>query len=256
MEHTNAWQRLKQHLIIPKEQPKAVYLSNNSKTGLSINVPPPLTCRPTKACIGFCYAATGPVSFPLSIVRQAQNWLRFEYLARASADEVADEADRIAGKMRFEGQDWLRVFGVGDLQHGSLRLINALARRHPELTLWVSTRRWDLAKKLSRKPNLQVMLSIDSTTQNRDLQKAKQMLKERPGQALLAFVQCEEGEKSPLKADVVFPVHRGSKRAAWTRPFPGSRRERAWCPAVLDDGEPHKNACDKCRRCFDPKKRR
>ena len=257
MDEQTAWARLKNRTLVPKEQPKQLYLSGNTKTGHSINVPIALTCHPTKACIRFCYGRSGPIAFTPAIVRQAQNWLRFEALEKASLREVEREADRIRGAMLYVGQDFLRVFGVGDLQLGSVRFINVLAERHPDLILWVSTRRIDLASKLAYQMNIQLMFSTDVTTRSRDAAAMLKLVSARPTSAFMSFVQQSEGEEPRFGTSnvplVIFPQHKAAgRRAPWTakRRHPDIR----WCPAGVagDSGLPHKNACASCRHCIDP----
>lgn len=250
---STAWLRLRDRVVLPKEEPRGLYLSDNDKTGHSINVPIPLTCHPTAACSKYCYGMSGPIAFPMSLVRQAQNWMRFEYLAKASVSEVNQEADRIAGAMLYAQQDFLRVFGVGDLQPGSVRFINALARRHPTLTLWVSTRRTDLVDGLRPAKNLHIMLSTDATTPEKELKRMRRFIQRRRPQAYLAFVQRSVDERPPKDAAVVFAEHKaGGRRSLWTKEEADTRT----CPATINGGTAHTDACARCRFCFDAARRR
>lgn len=250
---STAWLRLKDRVVLPKAEPRSLYLSENDKTGHSINVPIPLTCHPTAACSKYCYGMSGPIAFPMSLVRQAQNWLRFEYLATAPQKEVEREADRIAGVMCYHDQDFLRVFGVGDLQPGSVRFINALAKRHPDLVLWVSTRRVDLVDGLRPAKNLHIMMSTDATTLDKDWKRMRRFVQRRRPQAYLAYVQRDPEEVPPRDVAVVFAEHKaGGRRSTWTR----KKADLRTCPATVDGGAAHTAACAKCRFCFDVQRRR
>ncbi len=249
---TTPWNRLRDRLVLPKYEPTSLYLSENSKTGHSINVPIPLTCKPTAACSKYCYGLNGaPVSWPFALARQAQNYLRFEALATAPQEDVDREADRIAGGVLYHGRDWLRVFGVGDLQLGSVRFINTLLKRHPALRLWVATRQFTLAKKLSRAKNLHLMLSTDGTTLKKDWEAVRRLAKTRGPNTYIAYVQREEADVAPPDVKIVFAEHRGSSRGAWTLDDADPRT----CPATVKGGEPHTDACARCRFCFDAPKR-
>lgn len=248
----NAWRRLRDRTLVPKEKPRSLYVSNNDKTGFSINTPIALTCRPTKLCAQTCYALSGPIAFPTAVARQAQNWLRFEHLEDASQAEVDREADRLAALI-LPHQDWLRFFGGGDLQPGSVRLINAVVKRCPDLTLWVATRRLDLAEGLNGGRSLHLMLSTDRTTTPDFWKKARVQIAKRRGQAFIAYVQEKADETVPDDVLVIFAMHRPG---GWRAPWSGEAKDARLCPATIDGGAPHKDACDSCRRCFDLERRK
>lgn len=249
------WRRLK---VLTTEYVASVgnvttlYLSKNEKTGLSINLPVALTCfGRTKACTAYCYATQSRLAMSMSLVRQVQNYVRFEHLATAPIADVVQEADRIAGGVSYFGHSFLRVFGSGDLQPGSVRFINTLAKRHPKLALWVSTRQFTLAQGLSRAKNLHLMLSTDGTTLKKDWEAVRRLAKTRGPNTYIAYVQREEADVAPPDVKIVFAEHRGSSRGAWTVDDADPRT----CPATVKGGEPHTDACARCRFCFDAPKR-
>jgi hypothetical protein len=248
-----AWARLRLRTLVPQEVPKTLYLSRNTKTDICINVPIVLTCRPTAACAGYCYGLYGgPIAFPLALARQTQNYLVFERLATAPRPEVDHEADRIGMLAEYEGADFIRMFGVGDFQVGSVRFVNALARRFKTLQIWVSTRRPELARKLVRRDNLHIMLSVDATTLARDLATMRSMVRRYAGQAFIAYVQTSADDVPIADASVVFAQHRaGGNRAPWTAVNADPRT----CPATRIDGLDHRSACSACRHCFTTEKR-
>jgi hypothetical protein len=248
------WLRLKERSEeAAKKLPKGfIYVSNNSKTGMSLNTAIHKTCRPTAACAKYCYGLNGPIAFPLAVARQLQNAARFDELETAAQSEVDDEAARIHGAILYERRDFFRVFGVGDLQPGSVRVINALARKASGLPLWVSSRKPELAGKLDDVPNLHLMLSCDSTTKPADLKKMRDLVKERKKQAFLAYVQQGPDDTPPDDVRVVFAEHGvGGRRADWT----SDRYDVRTCPATIRGGAEHNDACSTCRVCFDVKRR-
>lgn len=243
---TTRWKRLLQ--VTPGSlDPQHLFLSTNSKTGLSLNASIARTCRPTKACARYCYGLEGRIRMPKALERQVDNTEMFDRLAGALDAAVDAEACLMAEEVRCH-QDFLRVFGVGDLQPGSVRFITALAKVAPDISLWVSTRQFSLAEKLPVRSNLHVMLSLDSTTKHQDQLEARALCRARGSNTYLAWVQLSAEEIVPDDISVVFAEHRvGSGRAAWTRESLDLRT----CPATIAEGAPHDGACASCRFCFD-----
>jgi len=221
-----------------------VFVSSNSKTGMSINTAIARTCRPTKACMEYCYGLTGKLVFPAALATQARN---AEFFATADDATLKVEARRV-GRHVLRKQGFLRMFGVGDLQPGSVTFTAALAERTPELQVWVSTRKLDLAARLPVLPNLHVMLSCDATTTKSNIAETRRLVRERKGMFFAAWVRRDAEEKVPRWISVVFEEHRLSRRAQW----PPERRS---CPATARDGIAHEGACARCRFCFDAKQR-
>jgi len=242
---TSSFQELRQATPKPTHLPPALFLSGNSKTGFSINVAIAYTCRPTRDCSRYCYGLESRVRMPASLNRQAENYVRFEYLAVAHQEVVRHEAEVIAYQVRAH-QDFLRFFGVGDLQAGSVRFINELALVAPDLVLWVTTRNFPLVGGLEVRPNLQVMLSLDASTPPALVSEARRIAKERDG-AILAWVQQDAGETVLDDVTVVFAEHHRATRAKWTT----GRADPRTCPATVADGPEHEGACARCRYCFD-----
>lgn len=157
-------ERLRLKVLSPEAAaPTTLWISANEKTGASINVPIVGTCRPTKSCASYCYGLAGPISFGPALQRQYQNLKRFEALESASEEELREEVNRVyyAIHPRYR---YLRFFGVGDLTPGSVRFINAMAKQHPNLILWVPTRKLELAEQILPAKNVFLMMSIDRTT--------------------------------------------------------------------------------------------
>ncbi len=185
-----------------------------------------------------------------SLNRQAENYARFNYLEHAPLAVVEQEAKVIAHEVR-KTQDFLRVFGVGDLQLGSVRFINTLADVDPKLAIWVASRRFDLAGDLSVRPNLHVMLSLDASMYAERAAKARAIVAAKGPTFYLAYVQQFEDEEIPDDVSVAFAEHHMSGRADWSE---GNTAPQI-CPATVVGGAAHDDACAKCRFCFDTNER-
>ena len=220
-----------------------VKVSSNTKTGASINLAIMGSCTPTKACERYCYGARGPIMFTNSLVSQAENLSRFNYLETASQSTVDREADYIV--QQLGRKQWLRWNGVGDIVPGSARVVNAISKRHKNIIQWVVTRKPDMLELLEDAESLAVLFSLDSTTPERVFSEAEKR-KQRFSKALFqyAWTQTEETDKAPPHVSVIFNVHIGRKGNDWKEP--------RVCEATLPSTD-HANACDSCRRCFEKK---
>lgn len=221
-----------------------VALSTNSKTGISINVAIAKTCRPTKACAEYCYGLVGRLTYDAALAAQARN---AAFFAGADKAILRHEARRV-GRAVLKKQDFVRMFGVGDLQTGSVFFTTVLADEFPELSVWVSTRKLELACQLPLLPNLHVMLSLDATTTRDNVEATRTLvLKNRP-QFFAAWARGSPSDKIPRWVSVVFEEHKQGRRAAWSP-------ERRTCPATARDGAEHEGACERCRFCFNAERR-
>jgi hypothetical protein len=227
--------------------PRTIYLNSNKKTGYSINVPIVGTCAPTDACMNYCYGFYGPIAFRRSVARQVENLERLNYLAEASTRESEIEIDGIAYLVK-KTQNFLRFFGVGDMTEASVKFINLMAQRHPDLQLWVSTKKLALVVQIVYLNNIHLMLSADSSTKPSDLKLIETILQERKGQAYAAWVQQTENEIIPEWVSVIFAQHKpGGNRAKWSADSTDPRI----CDATREGGKESTLACEDCRRCFD-----
>jgi len=185
-----------------------------------------------------------------ALIRQVENVKRFNVLANAPTKVLAEEAFAIARRVTPH-QDFLRFFGVGDLQPGSLRFISTLSAMFPALQLWVATRRFDDVAHLPHQENIHVMLGLDATTTATNVAKAKLLMRKRRARFYAAWVQRDEFEPIPSWVSVVFAEHQMTHRATWTR----KNKDPRTCMATVAGGTKHDNACAKCQRCFNTEKR-
>lgn len=242
-------------VIDVEDAPDTLFLSTNDKTGLSINASIAATCRPTPACSVYCYGLDGRIAMPAALRRQAENAALFS-VDEGDWSRLADEAMDIAHVVSRQ-QDFLRMFGVGDLQPGSVYFINQLSayakQAKPKFRIWVSTRKFDLAANLVDNANLHVMLSFDSSTPDRWRTMGLKLLAQRRPQFFAAWVRQLEGERVPPWVDVVFELHRHGHGRSKRKPH-----GRA-CPATIHKTEDGcvelTGACAKCKFCFDVKRR-
>jgi hypothetical protein len=239
--------------IVVDDIPDRLFLSKNDKTGMSINTSIAMTCRPTPGCSVYCYGLGGRIAMPAALQRQAENAAMFGI---EEWGQLADEAMDVAHVVSRQ-QDFLRMFGVGDLQAGSVYFINQLAAYakavKPKFRIWVSTRKFDMAAKLVESPNLHVMLSFDSTTLARHRAAGLKLLAQRRPQFFAAWVRCSEDETIPKWVNVVFEEHGIGRGRAKHKPDSRS------CPATIHEDYPEavplESACSNCMYCFDVKKR-
>jgi len=242
-------------VVEPDEAPDVLFLSKNDKTGLSINASIARSCRPTPACSVYCYGLDGRIAMPAALRRQAENSAVFS-LDEGDWGTLADEATDVCHVVARQ-QDFLRMFGVGDLQPGSVYFINQLSlyAKHakPKFRIWVSTRKFDLAANLTDNANLHVMLSFDSSTPAKWRAAGLALLAERRPQFFAAWVRQERGERVPAWVDVVFELHRHGHGRANRPPH------RRACPATIhkdhEGSQPLEGACARCRFCFSVKRR-
>lgn len=235
------------------DTPDTLFLSKNDKTGMSINTSIAHTCRPTPACSIYCYGLDGRIRMPASLQRQAENAAVFSI---EEWGQLADEAMDIAHVVSRQ-QDFLRMFGVGDLQAGSVYFINQLSEYaksvKPKFRIWVSTRKFDLATNLVDNKNLHVMLSFDSSTPAKWKTMGLRLLAERRPQFFAAWVRQSDDEIVPRWVDVVFEMHRHGFGRAKHKPHAKA------CPATIHASCPGsvelEGACAKCNFCFDAKRR-
>lgn len=232
----------------PSVLPEHLFISKNDKTGWSINVAIAETCQPTRACSEYCYGLGGRIVMDAALNRQAEN---ARFFAARPTWEIRNEAEDVV-HMVARSQNFLRMFGVGDLQPGSVEFVSWMARyaavRRPGFRIWVATRKFDLAARLPDSANLHIMMSLDGTTPPKKLEAARALCA-RGSTWFAAWVRRDEHEAIPNWVTVVFEEHKWGGRRAKREPDPRA------CPATVLGGADHSGACSRCQYCFDADKR-
>jgi hypothetical protein len=232
----------------PEVLPEHLFISRNDKTGWSINVAIAETCQPTRACAEYCYGLGGRIVMDAALKRQAEN---ARFFAARPIWEIRSEAEDVV-HLVSRHQDFVRMFGVGDLQPGSVEFVAWMARyasiRRPGFRIWLATRKLALAEKLPTSSNLHVMMSLDVTTPAKNVEKTRELVARGPTW-FAAWARRTEDEVIPDWVKVVFEEHKWGGRRARRAP------EHRACPATIFEGAEHSGACSRCRYCFDAPKR-
>lgn len=229
-------------------------LSSNAKTSLSLDFPIGHTCSPTSLCARVCYASRPgtPARWDKS-VRMRLRTLRYFQLAtpREAADRLWHEFDRQrrhkVWRDRGTRLDFLRVNGTGDLTPEVVRVLNLFAEEHPEITLWVVSRKPTVAAGLVPRANLFLQLSTDATTTPAARALMQSVMAGNP-RAYLSFLRTKPND-DPKGAAIIF-----NEKQTEGLPYDGI----ADCP--VDAGRLELGnirgvggtACSKCRKCFNP----
>lgn len=228
--------RLKQENVSARLGAKEKVCSGNTKTGFSVNFPICGTCRPTAVCRELCYGAKPgrPITWDKSLLK---NLRVLEYFRRAPPEEVAD---RIAGEYKRAGLSFLRWNGVGDLFPESVAVINAVARRHPDMVLWIATRLPEMARMVTRKGDgIFLQFSLDGSEECR--KRRGIIARSRHPRLYYSFLR-RSMEEDTMGVRIVYNAQQYKKHLVCDDP-------RTVCPA--DSGNlPIKGACAKCRWCF------
>jgi hypothetical protein len=124
-------------------------------------------------------------------------------------------------------------------------VLNGFALRHPDVLVWIVTRRFELAARIEPLPNLYLQLSLDATTPPRLERAAREIIATNP-RAYLSFLRTR-AEDDTRGADIVFDAMVGLPDSGPTA-----------CPVdagTLKLGNVRGvggTACSKCRKCFSP----
>jgi hypothetical protein len=199
----------------------AMILSENSKTGRSINLPIAGHCRPTKNCSKDCYAKTGYCAMPNCTKKQL--WLTV-YLAGNDITQLIKETRRWKS---------VRLSATGDINEEHVDNIIKLAEACPDTMLWGMSRKLEIADAINNKlPNLKLMVSVDSSSPQATWDY----------QGALCFGPRRSNDVVPrdVRIVTVFPLHIKGKV---DKAMPKNVKD---CPAVL-----HKiSGCSECGRCW------
>lgn len=210
--------------------------SGNTKTGFSVNFPICGTCRPTSVCAELCYGAKPgrPITWDKALLK---NLRVLEYFRKTPPEEIAD---RVSEEYRRAHMKFLRWNGVGDLFPESVAVINAVAKRHPDMVLWIATRLPEMARRVTRKGDgIFLQFSLDGSEQCR--KRRVTIARSRHPRLYYSFLRRSMDEDT-MGARIVYNAQQYKKHLECDDP-------RTVCPA--DSGKlPIKGACEKCRWCF------
>lgn len=223
------------------DAPKFLRVSDNGKTGVSINLSIVDSCQPTKDCMSYCYGMRGPIGFSNSINAQSANFRRFQHLETAPLSEVDADIALITEAIRKSKQNWIRWNGVGDLIPGSVRVINRMAELHPEITQWVVTRKVNEAATLSDHRSIKILFSLDNSTPDTIVQRAKELKKTYKRAKFRFSWTRRDANPVPRHVSIIFNEHIGKRKGGWA--------DKRVCEATLPD-KSHESSCNTCRRCF------
>lgn len=222
--------------------PSKIYLSKNTKTGISINVSIAETCSPTKLCMNSCYAMRGPIVFGNSQRRQVENTILFKHLEFAPQRELDRIVNALASEIFDSKQSWVRWNASGDLIEGSVRVINRLAELHPKIINWVISRKPEMIGRLLDHPSIRTTLSFDETTPEKVSKELKSFKsKFKKSGVKFSWIRTSKTQIVPEFIDIVFNEHIGRNSV--------EHKDEKTCEATIKENN-HTNACDSCRRCF------
>lgn len=197
------------------------FLSSNTKTGCSLNLPIKGHCRPTELCYKDCYAKKGPIAWGHSNKKQV---FVSEYLKGNDLSKLIYECRQRTA---------VRLCGSGDLLMEHIPNILKMAKGCSYTQFWGMTRKIEIARALNGKmPNLKLLLSIDKTTPKKDLRYKGKM----------CYGPVREDEKVPdfKRIVTVFPYHFAGKIVG------NIKRDKRDCPAVRHEV----NGCLDCGKCW------
>jgi hypothetical protein len=196
-------------------------LSDNRKTGCSIDLPIQGHCTPTKNCLHDCYAKSGPQALPCS---QRKHLYVSTYLKRKNIRELIIECKRKTN---------VRLNGSGDLLPAHIPQILKLAQSCPETIFWGMTRKTNIALALNgRIPNLHLLLSVDSSS--------PEAVWNYPGKMCYGPRRYEDTVPDDPRIVTVFPRHFAGRII---KNVPVHKKD---CPAVRHIV----TGCAYCKRCW------
>jgi hypothetical protein len=220
-------------------RPDEGVLSGNKVTGYSLNVPIWSTCQPTEVCAAACYFAKGPSSWPAALAKQIRLLNSIRRDPHTMAERVISEYDRL--KLEF-----IRWNGGGDLFPESVAMLNHLASLRPDITIWVVTRKPDMAAMIGDHRNVYIHFSLDRASLSRRVR--FEALSPISKQYFFSYqvAKDETPDAATLAgASVVFFDGYKPANLEVAQQVAGA----ALCP--LNTRDDITAACTTCRRCFD-----
>ena len=196
-------------------------LSENRKTGCSIDLPILGHCRPTARCCRDCYAKRGPQVYKNSVLKHA--WVS-EYLSGNDLTRLIHECAR---------KPAVRLSGSGDLLPAHIPNLIRLATACHETRFWGMTRKPEIARAINKAqlPNLRILVTVDATSPKKTWDYS----------GTLCYGPRHETDAIPEDQRIltVFPVHYTGKVG---KNVPHDSRD---CPGVWNHTQ-----CSTCKRCY------
>jgi hypothetical protein len=196
-------------------------LSENRKTGVSIDLPIIGHCRPTQRCSRDCYAKRGPQVYKNSVRKHA--WVS-AYLSGRTISRLIQECARKSA---------VRLSGSGDLLPDHIPNLIRLANACHKTRFWGMTRKTEIARAINkaRLPNLRILVTVDATSPKRTW--------DYPGTLCYGPRHANDRVPKDRRILTVFPAHYAGKVG---KNVPRDPRD---CPAVWNHSK-----CETCGRCF------
>jgi len=196
-------------------------ISENKKTGCSINLPIKGHCRPTKRCKADCYAKSGHTALATNLRKQA---FISDFLKSDDITPLIYECKRFT---------MVRLNGTGDLLRDHIPNMLSLAEACPQTEFWGMTRKINIAKALNNKlPNLSLLVTVDATS--------PQSIWNYQGALCFGPRRPEDAVPDDERIVTVFPRHHAGRIIG---NVPLNKKD---CPAVRHTV----NGCAECGRCW------
>lgn len=212
-------------------------VSDNVKTGYSINFPIEKTCNPTALCRKYCYARKGRLNMARSLTRQDA-----VYDILKSRDPAV-VARTIADGCNRRHLPFLRWAGSGDMFPEAVEVLNRVAEQTPETRHWIATRKPEIVELIEPRPNIFIGFSLDSSTNKSHKQTVNEL--KHPRQ-YYSFVR-QYPDEDTQGAAIIYNLHKNKKLLR------DAKVEQGFICPVDGDRMEIRNACSKCRRCFNEK---
>ncbi len=199
------------------------YLSENSKTCVSINLPIQGHCKPTKRCLQDCYGKSGHTALPGNLRKQ-----RF----MSKCLEKQDLTHLIQECLVYSS---VRLNGIGDMNPSHLPAIFSLAKACPQTEFWGMTRKVSIANRVNGKSleNLSLLVSVDTTS--------PKAVWKYPGALCFGPRRPEDKVPNDKRIVTVFPRHHAGRVIGNVPSHPKD------CPAVRHTI----SGCVECQQCWD-----
>ena len=212
-------------------------LSRNTVTGYAVNFPIQKTCKPTKVCKDTCYFASGLNAASPALTLQHRNLDHCKSNPESFALRVIYEYDNA-------GINFLRWNGGGDLFAEAVEAIEFIRLNRPDIVLWITTRKPEIASSISYHKNHFIHVSLDRTS----LMKKGQIRSTFRHSNVFFSYQVHPDEEllsEVVEANSLIFMHDYA-------PIPNAYKQdyaSNFCP--LNGAPSIKNMCSNCRRCFD-----